>query len=397
MSGLSHRLASISESATMAITAKAAALRAEGRDVIGFGAGEPDFPTPPHVVEAAREACLDPRNHKYSAATGLAELREAVVATTRRVSGFDAAPNQVVITTGGKGAVFGGMAAVLDPGDEVLLPAPYWVTYPEAAALAGGTTVPVDTSIESGFKVTVDDLERARTDRTKLLVFVSPSNPTGAVYTRDEVVAIGEWAVEHGIWVLTDEIYDHLTYGDEGFVSMPGEVPDLLDRCIVVNGVAKTYAMTGWRVGWLIATPEVAKAVGRFQSHSTSNVANVSQRAALAALTGPLDFVTEMHAAFDRRRRTMYRLLQEIPGVEVLEPQGAFYAFPSVTGALGRPLGGTTPTTSMELAAVLLDEAEIAVVPGEAFGAPGYCRLSFALADDDLEQGLKRWQVAAAG
>jgi len=391
--GISERIASVAESATMAITAKAKALRARGEPVIGFGAGEPDFPTPDHIVEAAIEACRDPRMHKYSPAAGLPELREAIAATTTANTGLACEASNVVVTPGGKGAVYAVFQVLLDPGDEVLLQAPYWVTYPEAATLAGATSVVVPTTLEAGYKVTVDQLEAARTERTKLLVFVSPSNPTGAVYTADEMAEIGRWAAERGVWVMTDEIYEHLVFGGTRFASMPVVAPEIADRCVVVNGVAKTFAMTGWRVGWLIGPAEVAGAAARLQSHSTSNVANVSQKAALAAITGPMDPVWAMRDAFDRRRRIAYRMLGEIPGVEVIEPQGAFYAFPSVEGQLG----GDGPSTSMDLAAALLDDAKVALVPGEAFGAPGYVRLSFALADADLEEGLNRWRAWAAG
>jgi len=395
--GVSRRLAAVSESATLAITQKAKELRAQGEAVIGFGAGEPDFPTPDHVVEAAAAACRDPKNHKYTPAAGLPELREAIVAATAAHAGFEASPSQVVVTPGGKGAVYATFQVLLDPGDDVLLPAPYWVTYPEAAKMAGASFTVVPTTVESGFRVTVEQLEAARTDRTKLLVFVSPSNPSGAVYPPDEIAEIWRWAARNGIWVMTDEIYEHLLYGDATFASLPAVAPEAAERCVIVNGVAKTFAMTGWRVGWMIAPTDVAKAATRLQSHSTSNVANVSQQAALAALQGPMDAVAAMREAFDRRRRTMYRMLSEIPGLEVVEPEGAFYAFPSVEGQLGRRLGSSAPATSMELAAALLEEAKIAVVPGEAFGSPGYVRLSFALADADLEEGLARWKALASG
>ena len=390
--GIARRLASISDSATMAVTARAAALKAAGRPVIGFGAGEPDFPTPAHVVEAAQRAAADPKNHRYSPAIGLPELRVAVADKTARDSGFEVGPESVVITNGGKGAVFGAFAALLEPGDEVLLPAPYWVSYPEAAALFGGVTKVIPTAVDAGFRVTVDQLEAARTERSKVLVFVSPGNPTGAVYPPDEVAAIGAWAAAHGIWVLADEIYEHLVYGSSVFSSVAVEAPESAPRCVIVNGVAKTFAMTGWRVGWLIAPPEVAAAVGRLQSHSTSNVANVSQRAAIAALTGPFEPALAMREAFDRRRRTMHRMLGEIPGLSAMEPQGAFYAFPSVAGQLGRRIGSHRVESSIDLAAALLEEIEIAVVPGEAFGAPGHVRLTFALSDDDLVEGLTRWR-----
>lgn len=390
MTGVSQRLAALGESATLAITAKAKALRAAGEPVIGFGAGEPDFPTPDHIVEAAVEACRMPASHKYTPATGLPELREVVAEVTARDAGVAAEPAQVVITNGAKGAVFAGLAAVLDPGDEVLLPSPYWVTYPEAAALAGGVVVPVATDVASGFRVTVDQLEAARTSKTKALVFVSPSNPTGAVYPPEEIAAIGRWAADHGIWVLTDEIYQYLVYGDARFASLPAVAPEAAERTLMVNGVSKTYAMTGWRVGWLIAPPAVTTAVGRFQSHAASNVANVSQRAALAALQGPFDPVETMRRAFDERRRVMHEMLSAMPGVIAIEPEGAFYAFPSVEGLMGETVGGRRVGSSMDLAGVLLEEAKVAVVPGEAFGAPGYLRLSFALADAELAEGLER-------
>jgi aspartate aminotransferase len=387
---VSTRVGAIAPSATLAVTNKARALRAAGEPVIGFGAGEPDFPTPPHIVEAAIAACSDPAMHKYSPAGGLPELKEAVVAKTRRDSGYEVTADQVVITNGGKHAVYNCMQVLLDAGDEVLLPAPYWTTYPEPIALAGATTTVLPTDERRGFRVTIDQLDAARTERTKALLFVSPSNPTGTVYSRDEIEAIGQWAVEHGVWIITDEIYEHLVYGDNEHHSLPTVVPEIADRCIVLNGVAKTYAMTGWRVGWLIGPPDIAKAASTLQSHQTSNVANVSQKAALAAVSGPLDAVAEMRSAFDRRRRTMFQLLSGIEGVSVLEPEGAFYAFPSFAGVLGRDLGGFTPTTTLELADLLLDQAKVAIVPGEAFGAPGYARLSFALGDDDLGEGLGR-------
>ncbi|MDQ3783256.1 MAG: pyridoxal phosphate-dependent aminotransferase [Actinomycetota bacterium] len=395
MSEVSRRVAAVEESATVAITARAKELRAAGRPVIGFGAGEPDFPTPPAIVEAAREAALDPRFHRYTPTGGLPELREAIAAKTERDSGLVVTPPQVVVTNGGKHAVYTACQVLLDPGDQVLLPAPYWVSYPEAVRLADAVPVPIATDHAAGYRVTVDQLEAARTQQTRMLIHVSPSNPTGAVYPSDEVEAIGRWAVEHGIWVLTDEIYEHLVYGVEA-PSLPVAVPEAEEWCVVVNGVAKTYAMTGWRVGWLIAPAAIATSAITLQSHITSNVANVSQAAALAAVSGPLDTVAEMRTAFDRRRRTMHRMLNEIPGVTCPEPLGAFYAFPSVAGLLDRRIGEATPRTSLELAAVLLDEIEIAVVPGEAFGAPGHLRLSYALSDDDLVEGITRLQKLIA-
>jgi aspartate/methionine/tyrosine aminotransferase len=374
----------------LAIDAKAKQLKAQGIDVVGFGAGEPDFPTPAAIVEAAVAACSEPRNHRYTPTGGLPELKEAIVSKTVRDSGYEVTPQQVLVTNGGKHAVYNAFATLLDPGDEVLLPAPYWTTYPEAIRLAGGVVVEVPTGSASGFKVSVDQLEDAATDRTKLLVFVSPSNPTGAVYNRDAIAEIGRLAVERGWWVLTDEIYEHLVYGGHVQHSMPVVVPELADRCVVANGVAKTYAMTGWRVGWLIGPADVVEAATNLQSHATSNVNNVAQRAAIAALTGDLGAVGEMRAAFDRRRRTIFRMLSEIEGVSCVEPEGAFYAFPSFEGILGRELRGARPGTTLELAELVLEESRVAFVPGEAFGSPGYGRFSYALSDADLVRGIER-------
>jgi len=386
----SARLAAIAESATLAVDAKAKALKAAGENVIGFGAGEPDFPTPEHIVEAAVRACRDPKHHRYTPAAGLPELREAIAAKTLRDSGFATTAGQVLVTNGGKHAVFTAFAALCDPGDEVIIPAPYWTTYPEAVVLAGGVPVVVDTDEATGFRVTVEQLESARTARTKVLLFVSPDNPSGSVYPPEEVRAIGKWAAERGIWVLTDEIYEHLTYGSHTFTSMPTLVPEIADRCVIVNGVAKTYAMTGWRVGWMIGPADVMKAAVNFQSHTTSNVNNVAQMAALAAVSGDLSAVAMMRAAFERRGRSMHRLLSSIPGVTCLEPEGAFYCYPNVKGLLGRELAGRVATTSLELADLILSECKVAIVPGEAFGTPGYARFSFALGDADLEEGIGR-------
>lgn len=393
---LSQRAQALGESATMAISAEAARLRRAGEPLISYGAGEPDFATPENIVAAASRALADPKNHHYSAASGLAELKEAVADKTVRDSGYAVDPSQVVITNGGKHAVYATFQVLLDPGDEVLLPAPYWVTYPEAARLAGGVPVEIPTGTDTGFKTSVEQLEAVRSERSKMLVFVSPSNPTGAVYTEGEVKAIADWAAEHRIWVLTDEIYEHLVYGDARFASLPAVSADAAERTVVVNGVAKTYAMTGWRVGWMIGPPEVAVAAGKLQSHLTSNVNNVAQLAALEAVRGPLDEVARMRAAFDQRRRTMVSMLRKIDGVMLVEPEGAFYCFPEVTGLLGRELAGRSAHTSLELASLLLDEAKIAVVPGEGFGAPGYIRLSYALGDDELVEGLERFQRLAA-
>jgi len=386
----SSRLAAIAESATLAVDAKAKALKAAGENVIGFGAGEPDFPTPEHIVEAAVKACRDPKMHRYTPAAGLPELREAIAVKTLRDSGFQTTANQVLVTNGGKHAVFTAFAALCDPGDEVIVPAPYWTTYPEAVTLAGGVPVVVDTTEETGFRVTVEQLEKALTKRTKGLLFVSPDNPSGSVYPPEEVKAIGEWAVSRGIWVITDEIYEHLTYGQHKFTSMPTLVPELANQCLIVNGVAKTYAMTGWRVGWMIGPADVMKASINFQSHATSNVNNVAQAAALAAVAGDLSAVSMMREAFERRGRTMHRMLNEIPGITCLEPEGAFYCYPNVTGLIGRTFNGKTANNSMELADIILSEVKVAIVPGEAFGTSGYARFSFALGDADLEEGIRR-------
>ena len=389
---ISKRIGAITESATLAVDAKAKALKAAGRPVIGFGAGEPDFPTPDYIVAAAVKACQDPKWHRYTPAGGLPELKQAIADKTLRDSGYRVDASQVLVTNGGKQALYNAFATIVDAGDEVLLPAPYWTTYPEAIRLAGGVPVEVMTDESTGFRTSVAQLEQSITAKTKVLVFVSPSNPTGAVYSPAEVEAIGQWAVEKGIWVITDEIYEHLVYGDTEFASMPTLVPEIADRCIVANGVAKTYAMTGWRVGWMIGPNDVVKAATNLQSHATSNVANVSQIAALAAVTGDLSAVDEMKIAFDRRRRTITKLLNEIDGIVCPEPEGAFYVYPSVKGVLGRSIRGKVPTTSAELAALILDEVEVAVVPGEAFGTQGYIRLSYALGDDDLAEGIGRIQ-----
>lgn len=387
---ISARIGSITESATLAVDAKAKALKAAGRPVIGFGAGEPDFPTPDYIVAAAIEACKEPKWHRYTPAGGIPALKEAIAAKTLRDSGYEVAASQVLVTNGGKQALYNAFATLLDPGDEVLLPAPYWTTYPESIRLAGGVPVVVDTDESTGYLASVEQLEAARTPKTKMLVFVSPSNPTGAVYPPEQVKAIGEWALEHGIWVVTDEIYEHLVYGTAEFSSIVTQVPELANTCVVVNGVAKTYAMTGWRVGWLIGPNDVVKAATNLQSHATSNVANVSQIAALAAVSGDLSAVDEMRRAFDRRRLTIVEMLNAIPGVSCPEPQGAFYAYPSIKELFGKSIKGTTITSSADLAGVILDEAEVAVVPGEAFGTNGYLRLSYALSDEDLVEGVTR-------
>lgn len=387
---LARRIAAMEASPTLAVDAKAKALKAAGEPVIGFGAGEPDFPTPANIVEAAQRAAADPATHRYSPAPGLPALREAIADKTVRDTGFEVAADQVTVTNGGKHALYNIFQALVDPGDEVLIPAPYWVSYPAQVKLADGVPVAVPTSKETGFCASVEQLEALRTERTKALVFVSPSNPTGAVYPADEVAAIGAWAAEHGLWVITDEIYEHLIYGGASMTSLPVVAPEAAERVIVVNGVAKTYAMTGWRVGWSICPPEIAKGIAKLQSQVTSNVANVAQHAAIEAITGPQDAVAQMREAFDRRRKLAVGALSAVEGIEVVEPEGAFYVFPSFEGVLGREIAGRTVSTTLELAEVLLEEAKVAVVPGEAFGAPGYARLSYALGDDDLAEGIQR-------
>lgn len=394
---ISSAVGQIAESATLAVDAKAKALKAAGHNVIGFGAGEPDFATPAHIVQSAISACADTRHHRYSPAGGLPELKAALSAKTMRDSGLDIPSNQFLVTNGGKQAVFNTMMTLLDPGDEVLLPAPYWTTYPESIRMFGGVPVEIFAGADQGFRVTVEQLEAARNERTKALVFVSPSNPTGAVYPREEIEAIGRWAVANDIWVITDEIYEHLVYGEAVHYSMPVVVPEILEKCVVLNGVAKTYAMTGWRVGWMAGPSDVIKAASNMQSHATSNVCNVAQVAATAALTGSLDDVNVMRTAFDERRLTIHRMLNEIEGVECLEPQGAFYAFPSLQGLIGRKIANRQVDSTLDLATIVLEEANVAFVPGEAFGAPGYARFSFALGIDDLVDGINRVTELVAG
>ena len=389
---ISTRIGSIAESATLKVDGRAKALQAAGRPVISFAAGEPDFQTPEHIVEAALAAVRDPKNYRYTPAAGLPELREAIAAKTLRDSGLVVSPSQVVVTNGGKQAVYQAFATLLDPGDEVIVPTPYWTTYPEAIRLAGGVQVDVFAGSEQGYLVTVEQLEAARTPRSKVLLFVSPSNPTGAVYSPEQTRAIGQWAEENGLWVISDEIYQNLTYDGVRAVSIVEAVPALADRTILVNGVAKTYAMTGWRLGWMIGPADAIKAAANLQSHLSSNVSNISQRAGIAALNGPQDAAEAMRVAFDRRRRLIVAELNKIPGVVTPTPQGAFYVYPDVTGLLGRSWGGVTPATSLELADLILDQAEVAAVPGEAFGPSGFLRLSYALGDDALLEGVQRLQ-----
>ncbi|MDH6238840.1 pyridoxal phosphate-dependent aminotransferase [Aurantimicrobium minutum] len=389
---ISSRISAIAESATLKVDAKAKALQAAGRPVISYAAGEPDFSTPAHIVDAALAAVKDPKNYRYTPAAGLPELKQAIAEKTKRDSGWAVDPSQVIVTNGGKQAVYQAFATLLDPGDEVLVPTPYWTTYPEAIKLAGGKQVDVFAGADQNYLVTVDQLEAARTDKTKVLLFVSPSNPTGAVYSPEQTKAIGEWADKHGLWVIADEIYQNLTYDGLKAVSIVDAVPALQDRTILVNGVAKTYAMTGWRLGWMVGPADAIKAAANLQSHLSSNVSNISQRAAIAALTGPQEPVEEMRKAFDRRRKLIVEELRKIPGFEVPMPEGAFYVYCDVTGLLNKEWGGVTPTNSLELADLILDQAEVAAVPGEAFGPSGYLRFSYALGDAQLLEGVQRLQ-----
>lgn len=390
MSRISARIAAIAESATLAVDGKAKALKAAGRPVIGFGAGEPDFPTPDYIVEAAAAATRVVANHRYTPTPGLPELREAIVAKTKRDSHYEITVDQVLVTNGGKQAVYQAFATIIDPGDEVILPSPFWTTYPEAIKLAGGKSVEVFADESQNYLVTVEQLEAVRTPKTKALLFCSPSNPTGSVYSAEQAKAIGEWAVKNNIWIVSDEIYEHLLYDGAKAPSLPVLVPALAESCIIINGVAKTYAMTGWRVGWMIGPKDVIKAATNLQSHLTSNVSNVSQRAAIAAVTGNLDAVHAMGEAFNRRRKLIVGLLNEIPGFECPTPQGAFYVYPSVKGALGKTIRGKVANTSAELATIILDEVEVAAVPGEAFGPSGYLRFSYATSDEDIVEGIGR-------
>lgn len=396
ISRLSKKIGAIAESATLKVDAKAKALQAEGRPVVSYAAGEPDFATPPHIVDAARAALDDPKNFRYTAAVGLPDLREAIAAKTARDSGWSVPASQIVVTNGGKQAVYQAFQVLLDPGDEVLVPAPYWTSYPEAIQLADGVPVEVFAGADQGYKVTVEQLEAARTERTKVLLFVSPSNPTGAVYSPAETQAIGEWAEANGLWVVADEIYQNLVYDGVRAVSIVEAVPALQDRAILVNGVAKTYAMTGWRLGWMIGPADIIKGAANLQSHLCSNVNNIAQRAAIAALNGPQEPIEQMRLAFDRRRKLIVEELNRVPGFHCPTPEGAFYAYVDVTGALGREIGGATPTTSLELADLILEQAEVAAVPGEAFGPSGYLRFSYALGDEALVEGVRRIQTLLA-
>lgn len=387
---VSKRIAAITESATLAVDSKAKALKAAGRPVIGFGAGEPDFPTPDYIVNAAVDAAKLVANHRYTPAAGLPELRDAIVKKTKRDSNYEITADQVLVTNGGKQAVYQSFASILDPGDEVILPSPYWTTYPECIKLAGGVSVEVFADETQNYLVSVEQLEKVRTQKTKVLLFCSPSNPTGSVYSPKQVKAIGEWALANGLWVVTDEIYEHLLYDGATAPSICVVVPELADRTIIINGVAKTYAMTGWRVGWMIGPKDLIKGATNLQSHLSSNVSNISQRAAIAALNGDLSAVHKMGEAFDRRRKLIVKLLNEIPGVTCPTPTGAFYVYPSVKNVLGKEIRGRRPKTSAELAALILEEVEVAAVPGEAFGPSGYLRFSYAIGDEDIVEGISR-------
>jgi aspartate aminotransferase len=391
-SRISKRIAAIAESATLKVDAKAKALQAEGRPVISYAAGEPDFPTPAHIVEAASKAVLDPKNHRYTPAVGLPDLREAIAQKTLRDSGTAVTASQVVVTNGGKQAVYQAFAVLLDQGDEVLLPTPYWTTYPEAIALAGGKTVEVFAGSDQDYKVTVEQLDKAKTSRTKVLLMCSPSNPTGAVYSKEEIAAIGNWAHKNELWVITDEIYQNLVYDGAKAYSITEVVPELIDKTIMVNGVAKSYAMTGWRLGWMTGPADAMKAAANLQSHLTSNVNNIAQKAALAALTGPQDEVQNMLQAFDRRRKLAVSELGKIENWLAPMPEGAFYVYSDVRGLLGKTWSGKQINTSLELCDFILEQVEVALVPGEAFGPSGYVRMSYALGDEPILEGIQRLQ-----
>ncbi|MDK8649857.1 pyridoxal phosphate-dependent aminotransferase [Alloscardovia omnicolens] len=392
MAQLSTRIHNVAPSATLEVDLKAKALKASGIDIIGFGAGEPDFPTPDYIVRTAVEAAQDSKNHRYTATAGLPELREAIAHKTARDSGYEVDPQQIVVTNGGKHAVYASFQLILNEGDEVIVPTPCWVSYPETIKLAGGVPVEVFADAEHTFEPSIEQIEAATTERTKAIIINSPNNPTGAVWSADTLRAIAKWAIEHDVWVISDEIYEHMTYDDAETARIGSLVPEVRDRLIVLNGVAKTYAMTGWRVGWLLAPAEVAKAATKLQGHMTSNVSNVPQRAAVSAIAGDLSAVAAMREAFDRRRHAIVSALNELPGVSCEMPKGAFYAFADFTGLLGKPLGknGTVCENTVQLAALILDEVHVAAVPGEGFSAPGYIRFSYALADDDLAEGMRR-------
>jgi aspartate aminotransferase len=390
--GISRRVSVISESATLAMDRRAKELSAAGERVISFAAGEPDLATPPEVVEAAVQACRDPKMHHYTPSAGLPELRAVIAEKTSRETGTQVSAANVLVTSGTKQAVAHGFATLLDPGDEVLIPSPYWVTFPEAVALAGGFPVVVPTDEGRGFRVSVEQLEEHLTPRTKALLFVSPSNPTGAVYTEALMAEIGSWAAERGIWVVSDEIYEKFTYGEARFHSMAAVSPDLAERTLRFNGTSKSYAMTGWRVGWLIGPEAVVTAATNLHSHVCGNINNVGQRAALAALRSGSASVEQMREVFAKRRDAILHGLAQLPGIECPPPDGAFYVFPSVEGLLGRTIAGHRVETSEQLAAVFLDEARVAVVPGEAFGCAGHLRFSYALSDELLEEGISRLQ-----
>ncbi len=388
--GISRRVSAISESATLAMDRRARELTAAGENIISFAAGEPDFATPSAIVDAAIAACSDLRMQHYTPAAGLPELREAIAASVRSGPSNAISASNVLVTSGTKQAVAHAFTTLLDPGDEVLITSPYWVTFPEAVALAGGVPVIVPTDESRGFRASVDEIERHVTPRTKALLFVSPSNPTGAVYSESQMKEIGDWLLERGLWAVSDEIYQRFTYGDAVFHSLPDVVPELAQQTIRFNGVSKSYAMTGWRVGWMIGPEPVIAAAGNLQSHVCGNISNVSQWAALAALRSGTGSIEVMRQAFANRREVILGELDKLPGFECPPPEGAFYVFPSVTGVLGREIAGRRIDSSEQLAGLLLDRAKVAVVPGEAFGAPGHLRFSYALADDLLVEGMAR-------
>ena len=380
----------IKPSGTMAISNKSRELKSQGKPVIGFGAGEPDFPSPDYVVDAAIKAAADPKNHKYSPAAGLESLRQIIAKTTKDYSGFEINSDNVIVSNGGKQSILTAFLSILDPGDEVIIPAPYWTTYPEAVKIAGGTPVFIETEKSNNFKVTVEQLEKSKSKNTKMLVWCSPSNPTGVVYSKEEAEEIYEWIFKNDLWILSDELYEHLVYEGETSPS-PAIYDPELKNTIIVNGVSKSYSMTGWRVGWLIGNKSVIGLGKKIQSQATSNVSNVSQLAAEAALLNGLEVTNEMKIAFNRRRLFATEKIKSIPNLNVVDSTGAFYLFVDVSHYCS---GKNGLNTSEEFCDWLLENYFIAFVPGEVFGTPGFMRLSYALSDEDLDNGLSRLSEA---
>lgn len=382
----------ITPSGTMAISNKARILREQGKPVIGFGAGEPDFPTPEYVVKDVQVAAEDTSNHKYSPVAGLTILKEEIVRTSQLYSGINVQQENILVSNGGKHAILTTFMSILNPGDEVLIPSPYWTTYPEAVKISGGNPIIVDTEFDDDFKVNTDQLDALKTSKTKILVWVSPSNPTGVVYTKEEAEKIYNWAFENNVWILSDELYEHLVY--EGMTSpSPAQYDTELNNTIIINGVAKAYSMTGWRVGWIIANTDVIDMAKKIQSHATSNVSNISQIAAYSALKNGLNETKVMKESFNRRRLYAIEEFSNIENVNLIKSTGAFYLFPDVSYYSGNGVINGVHN-SIDFCNWLLDEYFIAFVPGEVFGKNGFLRCSYALSDDDLHEGLSRFSKA---